>query len=997
MNSSVNIKRSVFELLVRILFVVLPTAAVSAYVLNKINLAYTGFDSGTTAQFAWLSSGILTAYVLAWMRGRFIVMSLVVLFFLWIGSVIVANLSGEFDVFYAQAKYWLYTTLFSIGWFAGFLVSRSRLFVVAYSCLLTLLLIVFLSEEQDLKLSHWSGHLLPVFLYIIYMLFLVPQLLQVEGWNAKKATRWVSMVVFLLLLSSLAFYLSGLYYDKDILEDEQELLDRNTDDDKGNEASLGKNYNEKNGLMERGGDPDKHEDKERGNQGGNEDKDGDGKPDDQDGDGIPDSKDDDKDGDGKPEDQDGDGIPDNKDSDKDGDGKPDKEDKGGKGGKGDKSDDDDGFKMKDSMKMGEQQSQSDVLMFCSRLNNFFSDGTPQPIYFVYHYLTKYDPKTETFVRDPLIPSSDEIGIDPSKLDMYRSKVDSTAIKNSFADKKRYVVDADVFISANVWKHALLAPSAAFSVQAIPVDTGYKDLFRSGYHVKSYTSELNNAYFVYNPSANPQILQYQQERFDELSTVKDYSTVDSAYYAYYTAIPQGGLFDSIRALAVQVTAGAKTPVEKVVAIRDYFLSTKPDGSLLYRYTLDPGKPGDPNIPTGGMLRDFLFKSHEGYCTYYAGASTLMLQSVGIPARFTTGFATIDRSDKNKGWYWFYASQAHAWTQVYFPEYGWLDFDMTIASEEGGGVGEAPKPDGTPPVPPPQPWLIIDGIVTEEPEPNSGKLNIRFSNLVFFNEEYHLDEEQEQEVDATLCRFVYGNIDTTFDAIHKGDTVFVISWDDAAKDVPEPDPGKSIEEQMRSFQWPMIADEIYIQKQLPPKQDEDKENDKEKQEEQKKDWRTMLYILLGLGAIALLLVIFFPLIYLLRLRMKISSAHSVKDKAEAVYRAALYQYHMSGFELSTQTALSYAEERVDPAFGTRFSDFIHVYLRLKYSGTPERDGDDTVITTFNQSFRSQVRAKLNSFKSMFRWFHLPRALRYFRNPEALTDPDNYRDVNDSYGDQ
>src|SRR5450432_4285292 len=82
---------------------------------------------------------------------------------------------------------------------------------------------------------------------------------------------------------------------------------------------------------------------------------------------------------------------------------------------------------------------------------------------------------------------------------------------------------------------------------------------------------------------------------------------------------------------------------------------------------------------------------------------IMQALGVPARFTTGFAAINRSDKNKGWYWFYASQAHAWTQVYFPGYGWLDFDMTIGNED---QQSAPRPDGTPPLPPPEPWLVLN---------------------------------------------------------------------------------------------------------------------------------------------------------------------------------------------------------------------------------------------------------------------------------------------------
>jgi hypothetical protein len=396
----------------------------------------------------------------------------------------------------------------------------------------------------------------------------------------------------------------------------------------------------------------------------------------------------------------------------------------------------------------------------------------------------------------------------------------------------------------------------------------------------------------------------------------------------------------------------------------------------------------------MLRDFLFKKHEGYCTYYAGAATLMLKAVGVPARFTTGFATIDRSDKNKGWYWFYASQAHAWTQVFFPEYGWLDFDMTISSEdEGGGIGEAPKPDGTPPVPPPQPWLIIDGIVAEEPEKGSGKLTVRFSNLIFFNDEYHLQSEREEDVDATLCRFVYGNIDTTFDAIHKGDTIFVVSWDDAAKDVPEPDPTKSIEEQMKNFPWPMIADEIYILKKLPPKKEEDQKKGEEEQEEVIYDWTPVWKILFIVFVALVVGVVFFPLGYLVVLMMRVRRAGTTRIKAEAVYRAALYTYHMSGEELQAQTALSYATERVDPKYGTYFSEFVNVYLRLKYSGLPERDSDSTTINNFNSVFRAMVRGKLNVFVAFFRWFNLMRALRYFRAPEALTE--SIQDENQPYG--
>ena len=109
----------------------------------------------------------------------------------------------------------------------------------------------------------------------------------------------------------------------------------------------------------------------------------------------------------------------------------------------------------------------------------------------------------------------------------------------------------------------------------------------------------------------------------------------------------------------------------------------------------------------MLGEFLFNTHEGYCTYFATSSLFMLRSLGIPSRVAVGFMTVDRSHKTPGWYWFYADQAHAWTQVYIPEYGWLDFDMTVSNE---GAEQAPQPDGTPPTPPTKETFVGKGVIT-----------------------------------------------------------------------------------------------------------------------------------------------------------------------------------------------------------------------------------------------------------------------------------------------
>jgi protein-glutamine gamma-glutamyltransferase len=928
------------EWLLRMLFVALPAFLMSAYVLQNINLAYTGFESGTGGQFIAVASGIVISCTLAMFGARFIVFSLGVVLLMYIGSVISSNAGGEFDQFYLSARYSLYSTLFVAGWLTGFLISRTRWYVVFYCVLLTIAFVFFFAKRENMDAGDLSLNLLPVFLYSMFMLFFVPGMLSPENVSLRKTGGWMMRLLLVCTMFTFAFLIAKRQFKHENEIAEKIIAQKKQKGDKGDSGNggggdLGEEYNESNGMLERGGKPDE-----------------------------------------------------GKDGDKENDGKGDKQQ--GKGGKGnaDGNDGEGGFRLKDEMKMGEQQSQSDVLMFCARLDNYFPDGSAQPYYFVYHYLPKYDPLTETFVRDPLLKFNDEMRADPSKIGMYKTSRDSSLLRPLKKLKERKVVEADVFISANVWKHSLLAPATPFSIQTIPVDTAYKGLFRSGYHVKSNVSELNNAYFVYNPSANPQLLAYQEERFEELRSIKDYSGMDSTWFSYYTDLPAGSLFDSIRNLTLAVTAGASTPADKVAAIRDYFLQIGPKGTRLYRYTLDPGAPGDPNIPTGNMLRNFLFRSHEGYCTYFAGASVLMLRSIGIPARFTTGFATVDRSDKNKGWYWFYASQAHAWTQVYFPEYGWMDFDMTIGNEERNN---APKPDGTPPVPPPQPWLIVEGIVNEEPDAASKSLSVRFSKIVFFNDEYQLKEEQNRDVNASLCRIVYGKKDTTFNAIHEGDTVFIVSWDDLAKDVPEPDPDLAIEVQVNRFEWPLIADEIYIMKKKTEVQPERK-NDKVAQNAKTEiNWKGLLEIVLYSALCLMALIFLFPFLWFVVLLNRARRTADFRYFAEANYRLSLFLFHLSGTEIKAETSLSFAQ-RADAAYGTSFSAFVQGYIKLKYSNLILSPQETDGMKNYTSVFRSELRKALSVKSVIVRWLNIARAVRYFRTPEPFHQTENVNQSTD-----
>jgi transglutaminase-like putative cysteine protease len=92
---------------------------------------------------------------------------------------------------------------------------------------------------------------------------------------------------------------------------------------------------------------------------------------------------------------------------------------------------------------------------------------------------------------------------------------------------------------------------------------------------------------------------------------------------------------------------------------------------YRYTLDLTdsdivKLGDPLV---GFLTDF----KKGHCEYFAGAMTLLCQSLGMDARLVVGFKCDDYNEYGH-FYTIRQSQAHAWVEVRTAE-GWRSYDPT----------------------------------------------------------------------------------------------------------------------------------------------------------------------------------------------------------------------------------------------------------------------------------------------------------------------------------
>ncbi len=88
---------------------------------------------------------------------------------------------------------------------------------------------------------------------------------------------------------------------------------------------------------------------------------------------------------------------------------------------------------------------------------------------------------------------------------------------------------------------------------------------------------------------------------------------------------------------------------------------------------PIQPDLPYLGKGDELTEaFLFRFRGGYPDHFSTVLTVMLRSIGIPARLAVGFGAGEFNPFT-GYYIVRNTDAYAITEVYFPDYGWFGFD------------------------------------------------------------------------------------------------------------------------------------------------------------------------------------------------------------------------------------------------------------------------------------------------------------------------------------
>ena len=291
------------------------------------------------------------------------------------------------------------------------------------------------------------------------------------------------------------------------------------------------------------------------------------------------------------------------------------------------------FDISPFMNLESEITMSDELVFIVR-----KDPADMNVLLRRYVLSAYNPKQGFFRHEELDEKSH-----PQKLPS-PAPVPTVLEISVKSEEKQYGIVEQEYFMVNLDASVFIAMNQP--VEVIQFENWDNSSFNSAYAVKSY---VNNARF-HNKIDLPVLSPLNAKHFG----------FSNELYAFYTDY---GNDQRIYNLARKITDSIYNYQDKVEAVYTYLKNGN------YRYSLRPGIAPDSN-----QLTYFLFQSKKGYCSYFAFSMALLLRSLGIPARVAAGFF-IDPDTNTFNYYPVRSNMAHAWVEVYFPDYGWVEYDPT----------------------------------------------------------------------------------------------------------------------------------------------------------------------------------------------------------------------------------------------------------------------------------------------------------------------------------
>ncbi len=186
---------------------------------------------------------------------------------------------------------------------------------------------------------------------------------------------------------------------------------------------------------------------------------------------------------------------------------------------------------------------------------------------------------------------------------------------------------------------------------------------------------------------------------------------------YGAITVSNYHDAIMALVEYLDACfvyTKEPPKSTSKTDDAYKTDGGRRDNAYRAAENGPGSSEEQLGTSAVV-EFLTETRKGYCVQFASALTLMLRSVGIPARYCEGFIASDFmqntgediSPEMKYTADVLDSNAHAWVEVYYEGMGWVQYEATPSyGDKMYGTSEG----ASTPVPP----TVIKPVEPDNPE-------------------------------------------------------------------------------------------------------------------------------------------------------------------------------------------------------------------------------------------------------------------------------------------
>ena len=216
---------------------------------------------------------------------------------------------------------------------------------------------------------------------------------------------------------------------------------------------------------------------------------------------------------------------------------------------------------------------------------------------------------------------------------------------------------------------------------------YSNLATSFYNSELATEHYPRLPFTYTVTSqlSTDFNYFSAEQEDSRRKVGGRHWEETVSPRHYLQLPEEKISPRLREKVRELTGEIRSSYGKALVLRDYLRAN-------FRYE-QFSKP----VPEGREGVDyFVFELEEGHCEYFASALAVMARLAGLPARVATGFSPGDYNTL-LNLFEVYERHAHAWTQIFVPEYGWLTMDATPPGEIQSrttplGIGQLRDPFG-----------------------------------------------------------------------------------------------------------------------------------------------------------------------------------------------------------------------------------------------------------------------------------------------------------------